>query len=219
MSLCGKQKVLEYGCGAGGLLHELSEAGAAVTAIDISNAAIEVARQEAKSHGCQIKFEVMNAESLSFGDDSFDAVVGTGILHHLDMSRAMAELSRVLTPRGHAVFIEPLGYNPVINLFRLLTRNMRTPDEHPLRSADVCVMKQYFEEVEVHPYYLLSLAAIPFRNTFCFRTILRFLERVDRAIFSVIPFSKWAAWQVFIVLSNPRRGSPAHNGSAERGSW
>ena len=48
----------------------------------------------------------------------FDIIYGTGILHHLNLKACLDEIERILKPGGKFVFIEPLGTNPVINLYR-----------------------------------------------------------------------------------------------------
>ncbi len=203
-SHCSHQRILEYGCGAGSVLPKLYREDVAVTAIDISEEAIAIVRQKAIDRGQQIEFRVMNAEALTFKENSFEMVVGTGILHHLNLNAAMGELSRILVcPGGFAVFVEPLGHNRLINLFRLLTPRIRTADEHPLTKRDVQVMQQYFREVEVTPYYLFALAAIPFRKTRLFGPILAVLEKLDRLVFRLFPKSRWHAWQVLLVLRGP----------------
>jgi ubiquinone/menaquinone biosynthesis C-methylase UbiE len=63
----------------------------------------------------------MNAEATTFPDNSFDLICGSSILHHLNLDKACAEIRRILRPDGGAVFIEPLGHNPLINMFRKLT--------------------------------------------------------------------------------------------------
>ena len=73
-----------------------------------------------------VRFQVMNAEVLEFPDASFDLVFGVAILHHLDLDTACAEFLRVLRPSGTAVFLEPLGHNPFINLVRWATPAART---------------------------------------------------------------------------------------------
>ena len=130
--------VLEYGCGPGSYAFFLADLGASVLGIDISTTAIEQASAEARQRGAdRVEFRRLNAESLDLPDASFDLVCGTGILHHLDLTRAYAEIARTLRPGGSAVFIEPLGHNPLINRFRRRTRALRTEDEHPLRVEDL----------------------------------------------------------------------------------
>src|SRR3546814_13720576 len=74
----------------------------------------------------------MNAEAMDFPDDSFDLVFGSGIIHHLDIDRAFAEIARVLRPGGRAVFVEPPGLNPAIEIYRRLTPGAPPPAAHPL---------------------------------------------------------------------------------------
>src|SRR3546814_18316951 len=74
----------------------------------------------------------MNAEAMTFPDDSFDLVFGSGIIHHLDIDRASGEIARVLRPGGRAVFIEPLGLNPAIALYRRFPPRALTPHDPPL---------------------------------------------------------------------------------------
>ena len=65
-------------------------------------------------------------------DSSVDAILGRGILHHLNFTVAMHEVTRVLRKGGSAFFIEPLYDNPASIIFRKLTPDARTTDERPL---------------------------------------------------------------------------------------
>src|SRR3546814_19128134 len=87
--------------------------------------------------GLHATFSVDNAEQTSFPDASFDRIGGSGILHHLDLDRAYAEIARLLKPGGRAVFLEPLGHNPLLTAYRDRTPRMRTEDKnHPLRNEE-----------------------------------------------------------------------------------
>ncbi len=149
-------------------------------------------------------FEVMNAEELSFDDESFDAVIGSGIVHHLDMATSMAEFARVLRPGGRALFLEPLGYNPAIELYRRVTPSQRTDDEHPLRRVDVDLMKERFGHVEISYFHLTSLAALAFRSRPSFEAVLGRLEATDRWLFSRVPALGLLAWFCLVELEHPR---------------
>ena len=81
--------------------------------------------------GVRPLYLAMNPEHLDFGDGAFDVVCGTGILHRLDLGRALAEVARVLRPSGSAVFVEPLGCSP-------------------LRSRDLMIVRSYFGRVNVY---------------------------------------------------------------------
>jgi ubiquinone/menaquinone biosynthesis C-methylase UbiE len=134
-------KVLEYGCGKGGAAFFLAERAADIIAIDISTVAIKEATNLALKRGLSnVKFLQMNAEHLDL-DEKFNLICGSGILHHLNLTNALHEIKRVLQPGGHAVFIEPLGHNPFINLYRRFTPKIRSQDEHPLLVKDLETIK------------------------------------------------------------------------------
>src|ERR1051326_2271182 len=154
---CSGKRILEYGCGMGSYGFLLASRGAVVTGIDISEFAVNTAKQRAEQEGIQIDFRVMDAEKLTFEDRSFDLICGTGILHHLNIERAAAEIRRTLKPSGKAIFIEPLGHNPFVNLFRRLTPGMRSTDEHPMTVADLKYLQKEFRFATIVHYYLLSL--------------------------------------------------------------
>ncbi len=199
------RRVLEYGCGPGSNAFSLAYHGAIVTGIDISEVAIEQARQRAEREQLNsVSFQVMNAEALEFPDHSFDVVCGRAIMHHLDLTRAFAELARVLKPDGVAIFIEPLGHNPLINLYRRLTPQMRTPDEHPLLMSDLEMARHYFGKIEMRFFHLQSLLAVPFRNRPGFESLLKLLDAADQALFKLMPFARRYAWTVVLTLSQPK---------------
>ena len=191
---CAGKRVLEYGCGPGSKSFELARAGAKVTGIDISPVAIEIARERARAEGVEeaTTFEVMDAEQTTFPDGSFDLIVGGAILHHLDLDRAYPEIARLLAPGGRAVFIEPLGHNPVINWYRKRTPEQRTPDEHPLLNRDLAQARRHFRRVGVWYYHLTAIAAAPFARTPLFAPLLAALSALDRALLRIPPLRPWA---------------------------
>jgi SAM-dependent methyltransferase len=200
---------LEYGCGMGSHSQYIARHGAArVVGIDISDVAIAKARDEAAAAGMTtVEHRRMNAESLEFDDNSFDLICGTAILHHLDLERAYSEIARVLRPGGLAAFMEPLGHNPLINLYRRLTPTLRTVDEHPLMMRDVTLARRYFSAVVPRYYVLQTLAAVPFHGSRYFRSVLSVLEASDAALFRVLPFTRRYAWQVVVALEKPIKAS------------
>ncbi len=105
-------KVLEIGCGTGYFTKELVKTGAGITAIDVSRDLINVAMRDVRADNVQ--FVIENAYALGFKDEAFDSIVGSSVLHHLNVDRALSELYRVLRPGGTIFFTEPNMLNPQI---------------------------------------------------------------------------------------------------------
>ena len=187
--------VLEYGCGLGSRAAGLQPVVRSFHAIDISEAAIRQMR--ATTDAPNVSFSVMDAMNLDFADASFDLVYGSGIVHHLDTEAYAREVARVLRPGGTALFWEPLGNNPLINAYRALTPDARTPDEHPLVGRDFEIMRRHFQSLDLSLYGLTTLAAVPLRNGAAGRPLRRALIGLDRMLFA-IPGVRAMAWYALI---------------------
>jgi SAM-dependent methyltransferase len=97
-------RVLEIGCGLGTDGAQFAKAGADYTGVDLTDAAIDLARKRFEVSGLPGEFRVADAEHLDFADDSFDLVYSHGVLHHTpDTARAVQEIHRVLKPGGRAI--------------------------------------------------------------------------------------------------------------------
>lgn len=130
--------------------------------INISEAELDTGRARLHETSLRPIFKVMDAHNLEFEDGYFDAVFGTGILHHLDLDRSLNEIRRVLKPDGLMVFGEPLDNNPVGRLVRRLSPHLRTPDEQALRHQELARIQEsfdctfHFEEMLSVPFGVLS---------------------------------------------------------------
>ena len=150
------------GCGQGESSLKALREGAYVTAIDISPKSIEYLMDNAEKEGLDTRLTalVMDAHHLTLDNDTFDIVFGDGILHHLPLlESAIREIHRVLKPSGYAVFLEPLGMNPFLNLFRKSTPELRTADEQPFRSKELNIIKGIFPETQFTFYDCATLLA------------------------------------------------------------
>ena len=102
--------VLEAGCGVGaqtGILVERSPK-AHFTSVDISPESLETARACMRDAGIRsVQFQQADLHDLPFGDGAFDHVFVCFVLEHLSQPlEALAELRRVLAPRGTITVIE-----------------------------------------------------------------------------------------------------------------
>jgi SAM-dependent methyltransferase len=198
-------RMLEFGCGATAMGSIFGSAAAEVVGIDISDVAVRNANDIAKQSGLNASYHVMDAEKLEFPDRSFDLICSAAILHHLDLRKAYSEIARTLRPRGHAIFMEPLAYNPFINLYRRMTPHLRTPDEHPLTLDDLRLADEYFGRVEIRYFALTTLLSLGVRRfpKLFWKSLTRF-ESLDRGLFRAIPWLRRYAWHIVIVLSEPK---------------
>ena len=112
-------KVLEIGCGLGTDGAQFAKAGADYTGVDLTDAAVELARRRFELFGLPGTFQTADAENLSFADDSFDLVYSHGVLHHTpDTAKAIREVHRVLRPGGRAIVMlyHRNSYNYRVNI-------------------------------------------------------------------------------------------------------
>ncbi|HVG30793.1 MAG TPA: class I SAM-dependent methyltransferase [Pyrinomonadaceae bacterium] len=97
-------RVLEIGCGLGTDGAQFARGGALYTGVDLTDAAVSLARRNFELRGLKGEFRTADAENMDFADDTFDLVYSHGVLHHTpDTARAIREVHRVLKPGGRAV--------------------------------------------------------------------------------------------------------------------
>lgn len=153
------RRVLELGCQAWHrLLEDNRLVPGEVVCVNISDRELDAGRELARDTLVRPTFRVMDAHRLEYPDGHFDAVIGWGILHHLDLPAALAEIRRVLRPGGLFMFSEPLDDNPVARLVRRATPKARTADEVPFRAAHLATVREHFR-CELHHEQLLSVPA------------------------------------------------------------
>lgn len=145
------KKILDIGCGDGVLSYLLSKEGALVSGVDYSDIAIGYAKE--KCQGTNIDFKQGSAYDLDFGQSSFDAVVSSDVIEHLeDVPKYLSEIKRVVTNRGIVVLSTPVKYT-----------------EYPLDKEHVIewfpneyknVIESYFENSIYHYSHPLALQEI-----------------------------------------------------------
>ena len=189
------KNVLDFGCGKGSYTEKVVYFNPSkITAIDISEKAIEIAKSKNLN---KVYYMVENCESTKLNSSSFDMVYGVGILHHLNLNKAVKEIERLLKKDGSLVFIEPLGTNPIINFYRKLTPNARSKDEHPLTFNDIKYFKSLFKEVEINYYGFFTLMFFPLYKSPKNSKIFSFLSGIDKVLFK-IPIFRFLAWSILI---------------------
>ena len=215
------KKVLDLGCGFGETAVYWAREGADVEGIDISPGMVAIAQKLVQNYAvtknCHI--QQMAAERLDFPSNSFDYIFGDGILHHVDFMHTLKEVKRVLKDGGIAIFVEPLAYNPVINMYRTMALEVRTDEERPLRFDDLQSMKTIFPTLKHREYHFFTLGI--FLWYYCVNRIhpnqerywrklrktdgvlgvvLQLLSAIDTITLSLCPPLRKLCWNTVITL-------------------
>jgi 2-polyprenyl-3-methyl-5-hydroxy-6-metoxy-1,4-benzoquinol methylase len=106
------QKVLEIGCGTGMFTEKFMESGASITAVDISPDLLELAQTRGLPEE-QVRFIEGRFEDCQLGGP-FDAIIGSSVLHHLNIMQALHKILTLLKPSGYFCFAEPNMLNPIV---------------------------------------------------------------------------------------------------------
>ena len=101
------RKILDVPCGAGRHTALMAELGFEAFGADISQVALELAREQLLKHNLKAQFKFTDLLNLQFEDQTFDAVISWRSLHVLnrdDMRKALAEFKRVIREDGYILF-------------------------------------------------------------------------------------------------------------------
>jgi len=185
--------VLEVGCGVGYFTKEMAKTKASIVAIDISPDLLSVAKEFLRN--TNVVFKVDNAYDLSFPDRSFNTIIGSSVLHHLDVDQALKEFHRVLRPGGTIFFTEPNMANPQIflqkNILLLKKISGDSPDETAFFRNK---LKEHFNE---HKFNDIKITPFDFLHPRTPRIFIPFVERIGLAL-EKIPLIREIAGSLYI---------------------
>lgn len=166
--------VLEIGCGLGTDGAQFAKAGARYTGIDLTDAAVDLARRRFEIFNLPGSFRVADAERLDFPDNSFDLVYSHGVLHHTpDTQAAVREIYRVLRPSGRAMVMlyhrDSYNYRVNISVLRragvhLLRWNAGLKLVHTLTGESQEALLEHARQLHSDSHYLSSTEFLS-RNT------------------------------------------------------
>ena len=117
-------RILEVGCGTGGLLASAARLGLEIEGVDIALRWLVVARRRLDDRGVSVPLLAASADRLPYADASFDCVVADSLMEHLDdPASAVVEWARVLRPGGSLLVWSPnrhaLTVDPHVRLWGL----------------------------------------------------------------------------------------------------
>jgi len=197
------RRVLVPGCGFGGDVIRLSALGARVYGSDISPESIELAKHNVAQVDLDHRPElaVMPCETMDYPDAFFDGVVLINILHHVDISRTVAELTRVCKPGAMVVvreqytsrqlqrireswLIDKVIHAALQNWF-YGGKTYITEDERKLDQQDVKFLQEQFPRLKIRYFDIVHNRLFP-------KSVL--LAKTDNAICKRLP----QGWQGFL---------------------
>lgn len=215
MGPLGGKRLLDVGAGLGESSVYFALQGARVTTADVSRGMVETAIALGKRFGVEMEGIVSPAEDLDVASESYDFVYVANTIHHVqDRARLFEQMNRALKPGGKFYSIDPLAYNPAINVYRRMATEVRTEDEAPLTVADLRLARRYFVNVGHQEFWISALLLFakyylkdrvhPNEDRY-WKRILR--EREDslgwwkplRSIDSLltrVPGIRWLAWNI-----------------------
>jgi 2-polyprenyl-3-methyl-5-hydroxy-6-metoxy-1,4-benzoquinol methylase len=114
--LNNQSQALEIGCGTGLFTEMFAKTGARLVAVDISGELLQKAQQR-DLPPLQVRFIEKRFEDCAL-EGPFDAVIGSSVLHHLDLLPSCLKIFSLLKPGGIMAFAEPNLLNPQVFLER-----------------------------------------------------------------------------------------------------
>ena len=202
----GDKNILDLGCGYGGNSCFLAKKGAKVSAIDISSKNIEQAKKWCAKNSVTVDVKKMQCEKLDFPDNYFDFVVGSFVLHHVDIEKTSKEIGRVLKKGGKAVFVETFSTSGLLMFFRdkilkLLGSRKNSPGEYPLTVEKIKKSEAYLGRPVVYTKEMVffRLAASYFFKDNHFAR--KYFSAIDDFFYKYIPKSRNLSYYKIIEFS------------------
>lgn len=120
VNLAGKS-VADIGCGGGILAEAMAHHGATVTAIDLADASLSVARLHQLQSKLDIDYRKQSAEELASESPArFDVVTCLEMLEHVPSPAAIVQACHDMVKPGGTVFFSTINRNPKSYVFAVL---------------------------------------------------------------------------------------------------
>lgn len=115
------QRCIDIGCGGGILSEALAHQGADVTAIDLAEASLAVARLHQLESNLDIRYENISAEAMAEREaGQYDIVTCLEMLEHVPDPEAIVNAcAKLVKPGGH-IFLSTINRNPKAWLFAIV---------------------------------------------------------------------------------------------------
>jgi ubiquinone/menaquinone biosynthesis C-methylase UbiE len=136
--------LLEIGYGMEDDIAQWAKRNMKVTAINLTEPAIECTRKRLEICGLDAEVKIRKAEQLKFSDNTFDIVYSFGVLHHSpDTPKTIEEVQRVLKPGGFALIMLYIRKSLNFVIHRILKCHIDGSKEDP------CPIEQTYLKKEI----------------------------------------------------------------------
>ena len=163
LDLPPRARILELGCGPGHLWRDNLDRISAnwdVTLSDFSAGMVQQAEEKLRKHKHPFRYQIIDAQSVPFDDNTFDAVIANHMLYHVpDRSKVLSEMRRILKHNGQA-YVATNGDDHLRELYDLIQRfdpsvdfgwGQRAHEIFSLSSGGEELLR-WFKRVEAHRY-------------------------------------------------------------------
>lgn len=116
-----EKQVLDIGCGGGILAEAMAHHGASVSAIDLAEASLSVAKLHLLESGLEIDYQKSSAEDFAESHpEQFDVVTCLEMLEHVPDPASVVAACKKLVKPGGLVFFSTINRNPKSYLFAII---------------------------------------------------------------------------------------------------
>ena len=188
------KKLLEVACGSGAQALLFCRNGAELTAIDISEQSVaETKKVLTENHLGKVPVKKMDAENLSFQENTFDLVYFNSLLMHIkDKDKVISESLRVLKPGGKLIFIETLKSWLFAFPYRTFSPYRHSQPEY-INFKFLKKIRAKHKEFYLFSCFFLFLFFI-FKNQRTASQLFHALSRIDNFLMAVIPPLRKLSW-------------------------
>jgi cyclopropane fatty-acyl-phospholipid synthase-like methyltransferase len=128
-------RVLDLGCGTGGIAEYISDCtGAHVTGVDFIPEAIRQAQERTTTKHARLAFRVGDMRELDLPAGSYDAVISIDTLYFTELARSVPHMAAFLVPGGQMAIFYSHGADPE-NPIETFPRDTLPADRTPLGEA------------------------------------------------------------------------------------
>jgi ubiquinone/menaquinone biosynthesis C-methylase UbiE len=177
----GSIQALEIGCGTGDFTRLFAASVDHLTAVDISAELLDIAHTNLADL-INVDLLLSSFEALP-NTTQFDAIIGSSVLHHLEIQPALSHIHRLLKPGGVVSFAEPNMLNPQImvqkNIRWIKKRMGDSPDETAFFRWQInrYLLNAGFGDIQITPFDWLHPLVPPKMINFVSKTG-QFLEKI-----------------------------------------